>query len=88
VKDDTYVSAVKTDYTKASLSSVDRALCDFALKLTKTPGAMTAQDVQTLRSEGLDDRAINDAVQIISYFNYINRIADGLEVDLEPEMRR
>ena len=35
---------------------------------------------------GLDDTAIHDAAQVIAYFNYINRVADGLGVDLEPEM--
>lgn len=49
---------------------------------------MERVDIELLRSVGLDDRAIHDAVQVISYFNYINRIADGLEVDLEPEMKR
>ncbi|MEK6799164.1 MAG: hypothetical protein AABZ12_09390 [Planctomycetota bacterium] len=39
-----------------------------------------------MRSLGLSDRAINDAVQVVAYFNYINRVADGLGVDLEPEM--
>ena len=68
------------------LDDVDRALCDFALKLTKTPAAMTERDVAQLRGVGLDDVAINDAVQVIAYFNYINRIADSLGVDLEPEM--
>ncbi len=40
-----------------------------------------------LRRHGFDDVAITDAVQVIAYFNYINRIADCLGVDLEPEMR-
>lgn len=44
---------------------------------------MTAADVEALRGRGLDDRAIHDAVQIIGYFNYINRVADALGV--EPE---
>lgn len=35
---------------------------------------------------GLTDPEIHDAVQVISYFNYINRIADAIGVDLEPEM--
>lgn len=47
---------------------------------------MTEGDVDQLRNLSLSDRAINDATQVISFFNYINRIADGLGVDLEPEM--
>lgn len=44
---------------------------------------MTPADLDRLRSHGLDDRSIHDAVQVIGYFNYITRIADGLGV--EPE---
>jgi len=79
---------IVSDYTKAQLSKTDRGLCDFAIKLTKTPADMTQEDVNRLRSLGLDDRAISDACQVISYFNYINRVADGLGVDLEPEMQK
>lgn len=68
------------------MSDPDRALCDYALKLTLTPGEMVEADVASLRSVGFDDRAIHDAAQTIAYFNYINRIADGLHVDLEAEM--
>ena len=49
---------------------------------------MTAEDCQLLRRQGLNDRDILDAVEVISYFNYINRVAEGLGVDLEPEMKR
>jgi len=74
------------DFREAELSDADRALCEFALKLTKTPGSMSAEDVSGLRDLGLSDRAIHDATQTVAYFNYINRIADGLGVDLEPDM--
>ena len=47
---------------------------------------MSATDVEALRSHGLSDEAIHDAVQVIAYFNYINRIAEGLGTDLEPDM--
>ena len=40
-------------------------------------------DVQRLKSHGFDDRAVHDAVQVVSYFNYITRIADGLGVEQE-----
>lgn len=47
---------------------------------------MSADDVETLRGYGFDDRAIHDAFQVAGYFNYINRVCDGLGVDLEEWM--
>ena len=52
------------------------------------PASVTAAHVNELRTHGLDDRAISDAAQVAAYFSYINRVADGLGVDLEPEMER
>ena len=75
------------DWRKAGLSGADSALCAFAEKLTSTPGRMSADDVEALRAHALSDEAIHDAVQVIAYFNYINRVADGLGTDLEPEMQ-
>lgn len=60
-----------------------RPLCRYALKLTLRPWEMTREDVSTLRSAGLSDRDIVDANQVVSYFNYVNRVADGLGVELE-----
>ena len=71
------------DWRRADLTPADRALCAFAEKLSLKPRASTASDVDRLREHGLDDRAIHDAVQIIGFFNYINRVADALGV--EPE---
>ncbi len=47
---------------------------------------MKPSDLDILRQQDLSDPAIHDIVQVTAYFNYINRIADGLGVDLEPEM--
>ena len=55
--------------------------------VTRAPGALSARHVETLRLHGLSDRDILDAVEVISYFNYINRIADALGIDPEPEMQ-
>jgi hypothetical protein len=44
---------------------------------------MAEADVERLRETGLDDRAIVDANQVVAYFNYVNRVADGLGVELE-----
>ena len=57
----------------------------YAAKLTRTPSRITRDDLDALREAGWSDEAIHDAAQIIGYFNYINRIANGLGVDPEPE---
>jgi uncharacterized peroxidase-related enzyme len=82
----TLAEQIKYDYRAAALSPADRALCDYAVKLTLTPGAMGAADVEALRRHGLSDEAITIATQVIGYFNYITRIAEGLGVDPEPFM--
>jgi uncharacterized peroxidase-related enzyme len=83
------LAAVAGDWRGAeagALGEVDRALCAYAEKLTRTPAAMTEADLAPLRARGLSDAAIHDAIQVVSYFNYINRVADAVHVDLEPEM--
>ncbi len=47
---------------------------------------MSKSDINILEDVGFSQEAISDAAQVVGYFNYINRIADGLGVDLEPEM--
>jgi uncharacterized peroxidase-related enzyme len=54
-------------------------------KVTRTPAACTRADVAALRANGFTDVQIVDAVQVAAYFNYINRVADALGVDPEPE---
>jgi uncharacterized peroxidase-related enzyme len=80
---DAYVHAVARDWRSAPLSAGDRALCEFAAKLTTDQQRMTPADLDRLRSQGFDDRAIHDAVQVIAYFNYITRVADALGVERE-----
>lgn len=61
------------------------ALLDYARKLTKTPAECRREDVEALRATGATDREIHALVQVAAYFNYINRVADALGVDLEPD---
>jgi uncharacterized peroxidase-related enzyme len=80
------VHAVGLDWRSARLPARDAALCAYAEKLTHTPAAMTEADLAPLRAIGLDDVALHDLIQVVAYFNYINRIADAIHVELEPEM--
>jgi uncharacterized peroxidase-related enzyme len=75
-----------SNWPSADLDPADRCLCEYARKLTVQPQQMSENDITRLREAGFDDAAIHDATQVISYFNYINRIADGLGVDLEPDI--
>jgi alkylhydroperoxidase family enzyme len=59
------------------------ALCSYAAKLTITPHTMEGADIEELRADGLDDHAIVDANQVVSYYNYVNRVADGLGIELK-----
>ena len=49
---------------------------------------MSQKDVLELENIGISQEAISDAAQVVGYFNYINRIANGLGVDLETEMEK
>ncbi len=84
--DDDRVEQMSTDYT--ALNDLDeklRAACDVAATLTRSPDAMTEADVERLRNVGWSDRSILDIVLITAYFNFVNRIATGLGVDVTAE---
>ena len=55
----------------------------YAVKLTRTPGAMTDADVEDLRAVGFSDRDILDITEVVGYYAYANRIADGLGIETE-----
>ena len=80
---DAYVHAIAGDWQSAPLSDRDRALCEYAAKLTHHQDQMTPDDLDRLREQGFDDVGIHDAVQIIALFNYYTRLADGLGVEAE-----
>ncbi len=84
--DDALVAALAQSPDRAPLDARGRALVAYALKLTRTPASVTESDVQTLRAAGVPDAGIHDAAAVTAYYNFVNRMALGLGVELEPEI--
>lgn len=82
---DEFVHRVVADWRTAGLSAALAELCEYAEKVTLRPAECRQPDVERVRSAGWNDTAIHDAVQIVSYFNYINRVADALGVEMEKD---
>jgi uncharacterized protein YciW len=55
----------------------------YAERLTRDPSSVSEDDIDELHAIGWSDRAIHDMAQVIAYYNYVNRVADGLGVTLE-----
>jgi alkylhydroperoxidase family enzyme len=55
------------------------------VKLTHLAAEVEQTDIDALRAHGLDDTAVSDAIQVVGYFNYVTRVADGIGIDDEPE---
>lgn len=82
--DESLAEAIKKrDYRSADLSKADRAMLEYVEKLTLRPSQVQRKDVEALRAVGFDDVAILQINLIASWFNYINRVADGLGVGRE-----
>ncbi len=85
VGSDELPKALARDWREAALSEADRAMLSYAVKLTRNPHAVSQHDVDALLDAGFDETAVLDVCQVVSYYNYVNRLADGLGVELEDE---
>lgn len=82
-KDEALVDAIKKDYQTADIDEKTREILNYAVKLTESPHNVKDEDVQKLKEMGCSDVEILDICQITSYFNFVNRMAEGLGVQLE-----
>jgi uncharacterized peroxidase-related enzyme len=77
------VDRFANNWRTARLDEPTRELLEYTERLTARPGAVGAADIERLRRHGFDDAAISSCVQVVAYFNYINRIAEGLGAPVE-----
>lgn len=78
-------SFIQGDYQGFARDNREEQLFHFAEALTRSPHVVEEDDIEPLKEAGMSEDEISHAVQVISYFNYINRIAEGLGVQLEAE---
>lgn len=74
------MAAIRKDWRQAPIEPREREMLAYAEKLTLEPASVERGDVERLRAAGFDDVAILQIALVASFFNYVNRMADGLGV--------
>lgn len=83
---DEILAALEADRPGDAFDGRELAVLDYVRKLTLSPGEMAESDVAGLRAAGLDDGEILEVNQVCGYFNYVNRLLNGLGVTLEGDV--
>lgn len=81
------MEAIAADPDTAAVGDRRRAMLDYALKLSRRPSSVGANDVEALRDAGFADADVLAIAQVTAYYAYANRIADGLGVEVESWVR-
>jgi uncharacterized peroxidase-related enzyme len=77
-EDPVLVEQLRTNYKYADLEPRERAMLDFAVKLTEQAERCTEEDVDRLREAGWSDEDVMDITEVAAMFNFTNRLASGL----------
>lgn len=84
-EDNDKIKKLKKDFRSVQLPERTLSMLEYAVKLTKTPKDITSADIDTLRRYNFSDKDILSINLIVSYFNFVNRIALGLGVEFTQE---
>jgi uncharacterized peroxidase-related enzyme len=71
---------IAANYRAADLTPRQRAMLDFAIKITRASDTCADEDIDALRAHGFGDEEIMDIIQTAAFFNYSNRVASALEM--------
>ncbi len=83
LRDDDLLERIEADFETAGVSEKRLAMLRYAVKLTMAPGEVGEDDVESLRNAGFSDTDVLHIVEVVGYYAYANRIADGLGIPLE-----
>jgi uncharacterized peroxidase-related enzyme len=84
-KADEILAALEADSPSDVFAGRELAALRYARQLTRHPGGVTRDDLEAMRRTGLDDGEILEVNQVCCYFNYVNRLLNGLGVTLEGD---
>ncbi len=85
-KSDDIFAALKDHAPERCFAGKMLALLNYAKKLTTSVAKMDAADMEPLRAAGCDDGEILEVNQVVAYFNYSNRVLNGLGVTTEGDV--
>ena len=80
---DDQISQIVADFQAADIDDTTKAILEFAVKVTKAAPTVIQADLEHLRSYGLTDEALFAIVEVVGFFNYVNRIADAFGIELD-----
>ena len=80
---DEQITQIVADFQTADIDDTTKAILEFAVKVTKAAPTVTQADLEHLRSYGLTDEALFAIVEVVGFFNYVNRIADAFGIELD-----
>ena len=83
LRDDDLVERLEADYRNAGLSDKRVAMLDYSVKLTVSPAEAIEDDIRKLTEVGFSETDILHIVEVVGYYAYANRLADGLGIPLE-----
>lgn len=84
-KDAALADQIAADYTKAPIERRERAMLDFAVKITRASQECREADVEALRAAGWTDKDVMDIAETAAMFNFTNRLANALGWEPNPE---
>ncbi|MFT4512440.1 MAG: putative peroxidase-related enzyme [Planctomycetota bacterium] len=83
LSDDNLAERVEADFEAAGLEPRRLAMLRYSIKLTQSPKDMVRGDIEALRAAGFEDGDVLELCEVVAYYAYANRIANGLGVSLE-----
>ena len=64
-----------------NVSAKLQAILEFATRITREPDSIRQTDIDALRDVGWEDETIEDAINVVALFNYVNRLVDAFGIE-------